>query len=63
MYYFEIGDLMVHEIPQNGKRLYICDVCSLSYEERAWADKCEDYCTKHRACSLEITRHAIQMRS
>jgi hypothetical protein len=53
---------MVREITQNGKQLYICEVCSLSYEERSWAEKCQDYCTKNSACSLEITKHAIQMR-
>jgi hypothetical protein len=53
---------MVHKIIQNGERLYICEVCSLTYEERSWAEKCQDFCTKHSACSLEITRHAIQMK-
>lgn len=52
---------MVREISQNGERFYICEVCGLSYEEKSWAEKCQDYCIKHGACSLEITRHATQM--
>ncbi len=53
---------MVREISKNQERLYICEVCDLSYEDRSWADKCEDYCTKYSACSLEITKHAIQIK-
>ncbi len=53
---------MVREIFQNEEQYYICDVCNLSYKERSWAEKCQDYCTKYSACSLEITRHATQMK-
>jgi len=24
-----------------------------------WAEKCEEFCKKHHACSLEITKHAV----
>jgi len=40
--------------------LHICEECGLAYGERAWAEKCERFCSKHRACSLGITSHAVQ---
>jgi len=39
---------------------YICPECGLTYKEREWAEKCEKYCKKNKACSLEITKHATQ---
>ena len=59
----KLGDIMVREMSRKGERLYICEACDFSYTERSWAEKCEDYCTKHSACSFEITKHATQMRS
>lgn len=52
---------MVREMKKKGKSYYTCEVCGFTYEERAWAEKCEDFCTKHHACSLEITSHAVQI--
>lgn len=53
---------MVREMSSNGQRIFICEICDLSYEDRSWAEKCEEYCTQHGACSLEITQHATQMK-
>jgi hypothetical protein len=44
------------------KLYHTCEVCGLHYEEKLWARKCEDYCTKHNACSIEITSHAIELK-
>ena len=54
---------MVREINRNGERRFLYEVCNLTYKERIWAEKCEDYCMTQGACSLEITRHADQMQS
>jgi len=54
---------MVREIDYNNEQHFLCEVCGLTYKEREWAKKCEDYCTTHGACSLEITSHADQMKS
>jgi uncharacterized membrane protein YdjX (TVP38/TMEM64 family) len=43
------------------KRLYRCNECGLSYEDQVWASQCEDWCSKHRSCNLEITRHATNV--
>ncbi|MEE9509951.1 MAG: hypothetical protein V3V81_05610 [Candidatus Bathyarchaeia archaeon] len=39
-----------------------CEVCGLHFEEELWARKCENYCTKYNACSIEITSHAIELK-
>jgi uncharacterized C2H2 Zn-finger protein len=51
---------MVRRIDKDGETLYACDVCGFVYKEKHWSEKCQDYCTKHKACSLEITRHAVK---
>lgn len=37
-----------------------CKICKLSYEEKEWAEKCEEFCKKNHACSMEITKHAVK---
>lgn len=51
---------MVKEVVKNGEAVYICEACGHAYRERIWAEKCEDFCTKHHACSISITSHAIR---
>ncbi len=50
---------MVRETYRNGEKLYTCGVCGFAYKEKVWAKKCEDFCTKHNACSLVITSHSV----
>jgi len=49
---------LVKEVTHEGRTLYICEICDLKYAQREWAKKCEEYCSEHNACSLEITKHA-----
>jgi len=51
---------MVKEFTYNGETVYVCEKCGLKYRERIWAEKCEEFCTKYNACSIEITKHAIK---
>ena len=51
---------MVREMKKKEGTFYICEACGFTYEEETWAKKCEDFCTKHHSCSLEITSHAVQ---
>jgi len=51
---------MVREIKQEKKELYQCEECGFKYVEKEWAEKCEDWCKKHKSCNLEITEHAIK---
>jgi hypothetical protein len=39
---------------------WICEECGLKYEDRIWAEKCEDWCRKHKSCNLEIIKHATK---
>ncbi len=41
------------------KKVYICDACNFAYKERALAEKCQDWCNKHKSCNLEITKDSI----
>lgn len=51
---------MVKEIDQTNKKLYRCEECGFEYVEKEWAQKCEDWCKKHKSCNLEIIQHAIK---
>jgi len=44
----------------NKKKLHKCADCGLHYESEKLATDCFDFCTKNRACSLEITKHSIE---
>jgi len=52
---------MVREILRDNKKYYICEECGFAYKDKAWAEKCQDFCSKHHACSTDITRHAVQL--
>jgi len=52
---------MVKEITKNGKKYYLCEACDMYYGERGIAKKCEDFCNKYKSCSLELTKHAIEI--
>ncbi len=39
---------------------FVCPECGLEYREPEWARKCAAWCTEHRSCHLEITKHAIK---
>jgi len=52
---------MVQEVKKKGETFYTCEVCGLAYKEKIWAEKCENFCTKRHACSLEITSQAVKI--
>jgi len=41
-------------------KLYKCPECGLEYQEKAWAEKCRNWCKEHKSCNLEITEHALK---
>jgi uncharacterized protein YjeT (DUF2065 family) len=42
------------------EKLHQCPECSLHYEDKEQAGKCEAWCKEHHSCNLEITSHAIE---
>ncbi|MEK6954000.1 MAG: hypothetical protein AABX01_03260 [Candidatus Micrarchaeota archaeon] len=51
--------IMVTKAGQN----FQCEECKLLYPEKEWAEKCEAWCKKYNACSLEITSHSLKQTS
>ena len=52
---------MVREEKKNGKPLYICEECGFAYEEKEWAEKCQEWDEQHQTCNLEIIQHAVPL--
>jgi hypothetical protein len=52
---------MVEEVKKEGEAFYICEERGFTYREKTWAEKCERFCSKRHACSLEITGHAVKI--
>lgn len=42
--------------------VFQCRICGLHYTEKALADRCQEWCSKHDSCNLEIARHSIEAR-
>jgi len=42
------------------ERTYACRECGLKYKNRKWVEKCENFCKRHKQCSLEIIKHTIR---
>lgn len=49
---------MVKETILEKHRLYQCEDCKLSYLDKYYAKKCEEWCKKNKTCNIEITKHA-----
>jgi hypothetical protein len=38
----------------------MCEECELTFKEHTQAQHCEEWCSKHTSCNLEITKQAIE---
>jgi len=52
---------MVKEVKKEKKTYYRCTICKFNYESKQLAQQCEAYCEKFKSCSLEITKHAVEV--
>lgn len=52
---------MVKAITKNNKKYFICEECNFAYLDKKTANECEQWCRTHHSCSLEITKHAIEI--
>ena len=50
---------MVKELNKDDKAYYICEECGFAYEQKEWAEKCQQWCKQHQSCNLEITQHGV----
>jgi uncharacterized Zn finger protein len=50
---------MVQSLIKSGKTVFKCEDCGLLYRDELTARKCEEFCSTHNACSIEITKQAI----
>ena len=53
---------MVKEEIKNGKTYFMCEECLMYYKAKELAQKCEDFCRENHACSIEITKHAVELK-
>ena len=52
---------MVREIKREDKGLFICEECGLAYEQKEWAEKCQQWCRENQSCNLEIIQHSVPL--
>lgn len=45
-------------LEKDNEKLYQCEKCGLKYKDVEWVKKCEDWCTEHNSCNLDIITHA-----
>jgi len=51
---------MVKTIKEENNELYQCEECGFKYVDKEWAEKCQEWCKKHKSCNLEIIEHAVK---
>jgi ribosomal protein L37AE/L43A len=54
---------MKKTVSQEGKNIWQCEACGLHYREEAQAKRCEEWCTMHASCNLDITCHAVELQN
>jgi len=42
------------------KEVYLCRICGVKYNDKNWAEKCEDWCRHNNSCNISITKHRIK---
>ncbi len=42
------------------EKIYYCSVCGYGYANETVAKECEEYCTSHNSCSIQITAKAVR---
>lgn len=52
---------MIKKIFVNGAKIYTCEICGFGYRDKDMAEKCQNWCTTHPSCNLEITKNAVYL--
>jgi len=53
---------MLKSIKKDNKEFFVCEQCNFTYKEKSTAEKCENWCTKHHSCNIEITKKAVDFK-
>ena len=40
-------------------KYFICEECSLAYNDKKQAEKCQKWCKKHHSCNMSITKYVV----
>ena len=43
----------------DGAKIYKCGICGFGYKDDVTAKKCQNWCSTHKSCSLQITKNAV----
>lgn len=43
-----------------SEQIFQCPECGMHYRDETIAKACQEFCSKHKACSLDIAKHAIE---
>ena len=62
-----MNDLVLHKIMarkmnKNNLSHYKCKECDMAYPDKEIAEKCENWCKKHKSCNIEIIKYAINQK-
>ena len=41
-------------------KYYKCSECGMKYKNKKLADKCREWCKKHKSCNIKIIKYAIR---
>ncbi|MBU5537361.1 MAG: hypothetical protein QXO57_00980 [Candidatus Aenigmatarchaeota archaeon] len=50
---------MPQKILIGDKEIYKCVICGFGYKNKDLAEKCQNWCSTHKSCNLQITKNAI----
>ena len=51
---------MVKQVLHEGLTLYQCEECNMLYEDKALAERCEEWCRKRKGCNTDIVKFAFK---
>jgi len=52
---------MVKETNLEGEIVFKCEKCGWLYEDFNIAERCQEWCEKHKSCNLRFQKYAIKI--
>ena len=44
-----------------SEQIYQCTGCGLHYQSEVLATQCQEFCSAHRACNPDVTKHSVEL--